>query len=147
MFSAIKKFFTGGQQRRANGKKTILVIDDGEVERKFISRTLQKAGFSVLTADDGAPGLALAKDKKPDLVLLDFVMPGMNGDVVCKYLKDDVTTRDIPVIFLTGSVKPASVIESFEAGAEYYLAKPISAAALIHEVEKILAETGTAPSA
>lgn len=123
----------------ANGR-TILLIDDGEVERKTTSAVLGKRGYKVLTAENGEIGLKLAQEQRPDLILLDFMMPGMMGKEVCQRLKQIPATKDIPVIFLTGSIAPKSVIDCYEVGAEYYLAKPISARTLINQVEMIFNE-------
>jgi len=122
--------------------KKILVIDDGEVERQFLSRTLDKGGYRVKTAESGELGLKAVQEEVPDLILLDFVMPGINGDEVCKKLKMDERTKKVPVVFLTGSVKPSSVISSFDSGAEYYLSKPIGAQELLKQVDMILSEKG-----
>ena len=134
-------FFFGGQKSgSAKPSQKILIVDDGEVERKYISRALEKGGYQVVTAENGEMGLKLAMEEKPDLVLLDFIMPGIHGDAVCKRLKMDEKTKRIPVVFLTGSVKPASVIQSYESGAEYYLSKPIGSKELLKQVEMILSE-------
>ena len=132
--------FFGKQKKPVLSDKKILVIDDGEVERQFISRTLDKGGYQVKTAESGELGLEAVQQEVPDLIILDFVMPGINGDEVCKRLKNDERTQKVPVVFLTGSVKPSSVISSFDSGAEYYLAKPIGANELLKQVEMILAE-------
>ncbi len=118
--------------------KRILVIEDGELERRFITRTLEKKGCVVIGAVDGLIGVEMAKKENPDLILLDYMMPTLNGREVCIKLKEDVKVKDIPIIFLTGSVTPKNVIDCYEAGAEYYLAKPIDAKTLAHQVELTL---------
>ncbi len=121
--------------------KRILVIDDGAVERRFISRSLEKRGYDVSTAKDGQDGLKAAQEEKPDLIVLDYHMPGLDGVEVCKKLKaDKAQTRDIPVVFLTGSKSPASVVDCYDVGAEYYLSKPISARTLVNEVDMVFQE-------
>ena len=116
-------------------QKTILVIEDGEVERKVISHTLEKRGYRVLTAADGESGFKTAQEQKPDLILLDIILPDTLGTEVCKKLKMEHSTQNIPVIFLTAKDTPNNVIDSYEVGAEYFLAKPISAKTLIQQVE------------
>ena len=121
-------------------QKTILIIDDGEVERRFIEKTLQKRGFNTLVAFDGPSGLKLLQNSKADLILLDFNMPGMMGSEVCEKIKANDNTKDIPVIFLTGSASSKDLLDCYEVGAEYYLNKPISGAALCKQVEMICKE-------
>jgi two-component system, OmpR family, response regulator RpaA len=136
---------------RSNSKfagKKVLVVDDGEVEREFISRVLEKRGFVARTAADGHRGLDMAVNgEKFDLVVLDYYMPGFTGKEVCAGLKRNEKTKDIPVIFLTGSANARDVVECFDAGAEYFLRKPISGAMLIKQIEMILSELEKAPAA
>ncbi len=134
-------FFGSKQTKPVVPDRKILVVDDGDVERQFISRTLEKGGYQVKTADCGEAALELLKEEVPDLVLLDFVMPGINGDEVCKRIKMDDRTKNIPVVFLTGSIRPSSIISSFDSGAEYYLAKPIGAGELLKQVEMIFSQS------
>jgi len=135
--------FFGKPKKPVFPDKKILVIDDGEVERQFISRTLDKGGYQVKTAENGELGLKAVEEEVPDLIILDFVMPGIHGDEVCKRLKMDERTSKVPVVFLTGSVRPSIVISSFDSGAEYYLAKPIGANELLKQVEMILTQHGS----
>ncbi len=113
--------------------KTILVVDDGVTERTFISKILTDRGCRVITADNGKAGLEQALASHPDLILLDYRMPGLNGNEVCQKLKANTETKAIPVVFLTGST--SNVVECYDVGADYYLAKPISAKALIRQLE------------
>ena len=71
-------------------KKTILFIDDNPVDRTLISRLLKKSGFDVFVAEDGKVGQSLAKDKKPDLIILDILLPGISGIELCKYFKKTI---------------------------------------------------------
>ncbi len=147
MFQKIMDILFGpkGRSKVAAGK-SILIIDDGPLERKVTSEILLKRGFKTVTAENGEAGLRAAIEQKPDLILLHFLMPGMSGKEVCQRLKQSKDTKDIPVIFLTGSVKPTSVIDCYEAGAEYYLSKPVNARTLINQVEMIFAELHQPPS-
>jgi len=138
MWEKIQAFFSGRGDSRNNGK-LILVIDDGEVERKFMAATLERKGYTVLTAASGDEGIRLAQERKPDAIFLDFIMPpGLNGKEVCTKLKSDEKTRDIPVVFLSGSVTPGKVIDCYDVGAEYYLSKPISAATLLEHTRLLI---------
>lgn len=123
----------------------ILVIDDGEVERQFMAQTLAKAGYTVYTKADGDSGLDAARRIQPDLIILDYLMPGMDGQVVCRKLKSDPQTKDIPVIFLTGSSRPETVITCYDIGADQYLNKPISGKTLIGQVQTTLEQNPSSP--
>ena len=136
MFKKLMDALLGRNGRVKTGlKRTVLVVDDTEIERTFITRVLKKNGYSVLVAEDGAAGFEVAQEKRPDLIILDYVMPGYNGKEVLRRLKRENSTKNIPVVFLTGSTTPLEVIECYEEGAEYYLNKPISAAMLVKQLE------------
>ena len=135
-----KIFFAGKRARSDYSDKNILVVDDGEVERKFISHSLKRLGFNVLAVEDGFTGLDIVKRQPFHLIILDFYMPKMNGKAICKTLKADPKTKDIPVIFLTGSASPKDIIDCYEVGAEYFLTKPISTNQLLKQVESIFSE-------
>ena len=115
--------------------KRILTIDDDITQLTMIQRTLAKSGYSVLIAENGPKGLEVALKEKPDLILLDVMMPGMHGVDVCRELKANPQTKDIPVIFLTSMDMPQDVIEQYIVGADIHLTKPINAKELISQVE------------
>lgn len=120
--------------------KTILIVDDSEVDRKLYQSILIKKGYKVLVAQNGMEGIMLAKAGLPDLILLDFVMPDLQGPQVCYKLKNEADTKNIPVVFLTGLETPDSVIDSYEQGAEGYLKKPVGHGELIRQIEQIFEE-------
>jgi CheY-like chemotaxis protein len=137
----IKKIFSAGRRGQVDySSKNVLVVDDGEVERKFVSHSLERLGFKVVTVEDGFIALDVIKKQPVDLVILDFYMPKMNGKAICSALKADPQTRNIPVIFLTGSASPKDIIDCYEVGAEYFLTKPISSNQLVKQVESIFSE-------
>ncbi|MFA5261057.1 MAG: response regulator [Candidatus Omnitrophota bacterium] len=137
----IKKIFSARKRDQADySSKNILVVDDGEVERKFVSHSLERLGFKVITAEDGFIALDIVKRLPIDLIILDFYMPKMNGRTICTTLKADPQTKNIPVIFLTGSASPKDIIDCYEVGAEYFLTKPISSNQLTKQVESIFCE-------
>jgi len=105
-------------------KANLLLIDDSEVQSSQITESLQRLGYAVQRASTGAEGLRLAREKPPDLVLLDVVMPDIDGFAVCRWLKVNVDTRDIPVIMLTVRTAVADRIAGLNIGADDYLAKP-----------------------
>ena len=116
-------------------KRRILTIEDDETQRTLIKKILERRDYAVLTAEDGETGLSLAKDEKPDLILLDVVMPGINGKEVCQRLKSDDRTKDIPILFLTTKDSPKDIIEHYDLGAEIHLTKPINPKELINQIE------------
>src|SRR3989338_4223060 len=120
---------------------TILTIDDDLNQRTLIQKTLEKRGLSVLIAEKGEKGLEMAMTHKPNLILVDVVMPGLNGKEVCKRLKSDSRTRDIPILFLTAQDAPNDIVEHYELGAEIHLTKPINPKELLLQVETTLKES------
>ena len=114
--------------------KTILVIDDSDVDRTFSVRVLSKRYF-VLEAHGAKEGLEIAFKQRPDLILLDYMMPDMNGPEVCRMLKHNYGLQDVPVVLLTSMDTPRTVIDGLEEGAEAYLIKPIGARDLLEEVK------------
>lgn len=103
----------------------ILVVDDDKTVRFMVAHTLAKNGHQVVEAEDGEQGLQKVVAEKPDLVLLDVMMPGMNGLEVCSQLKNNATTKSIPVFMLTGKTQVQDIEEALAAGADNYISKPI----------------------
>jgi len=106
-------------------KANLLLIDDSEVQSSQITESLERLGYAVRRASSGAEGLRFAREKAPDLVLLDVVMPDIDGFAVCRWLKVNADTRDIPVIMLTVRNAVADRIAGLNIGADDYLPKPI----------------------
>jgi CheY-like chemotaxis protein len=117
---------------------TVLVIDDDAFHRAIIRDQLQPAGFAVLEAADGNEGLARARVRKPDVILLDAVMPGLDGFATCEQLKADPATHAIPVIFVTGSPDRSIKSRAYVLGALACLRKPFQRGALLAMVEMAL---------
>ena len=105
-------------------KKSILIIDDEVVLRNLLKFRLVSFGFDVLVAEDGYSGIEIAKTRKPDLIILDIMMPYFNGIEVCKKLKSDYKTKDIPVVFLSVLAQKEDIEMGKEAGGEFFLTKP-----------------------
>lgn len=103
--------------------KTILIIDDEEALQKTLGEFLQSNGYQIISALDGEIGFSLIKEKKPDLILLDIIMPKKNGLDVLKLLKNDPEAKDIPVIVLTNLAEVADVDKALNLGATTYLVK------------------------
>ena len=113
-------------------KKTILTIDDKTDIRRLVRMTLEFDGHTVLEATNGPEGLELARNKKPDLILLDVMMPGLDGFEVGRILRDDPQLRQIPVIMLTALDNPNDRETGLATGARAYLNKPFGPKELLH---------------
>jgi two-component system cell cycle response regulator len=115
----------------------ILVVDDVEANVRLLDAKLTNEYYEVLTAFDGPTALAIAADQRPDIVLLDVMMPGMDGFEVCRRLKDDPLTRHIPVVLVTALDDRADRIAGLEAGADEFLNKPIDDVMLFARVRSL----------
>ena len=118
---------------------TVLVIDDDRLIRMMLRDILEDASFSVAEAADGAEGVARAAELRPDLILLDAVMPGIDGYETCQQLKTGLATRDIPVIFVTGSPDGALSQRAYALGAVACIPKPFNPNALLVTTHAALA--------
>lgn len=116
----------------------ILIIDDSKINRELAKMALEDAGYQVIEAEKGNKGIELVKKEKPDLVLLDILMPDISGFEVCEVIKTDPSTSKIPVIFLTALEEMAAKKEGFEIGADDYITKPYIIEELLLRVELIL---------
>lgn len=119
-----------------------LVVDDAADIRLVVSFTLRKAGFDVYEAPDGESGLATAIEVRPDVVLLDWMMPGLNGVEVCRALRDTADCGEVAVIMLSANAQESDTEEGFAAGADDYIVKPFSPRDLLGRVEAVLAARG-----
>src|SRR3569832_452558 len=115
----------------------ILVVDDIDANVRLLQAKLQAEYYDVLTAYDGVTALAIAAAEKPDIVLLDVMMPGMDGFQVCRRLKEDPETRHIPVVLVTALDGRADRITGLEAGADEFLTKPIDDLMLFARVKSL----------
>ena len=122
-------------------RKKILVVDDEKDVLKVLKKGLTSEGYSVITASNGNEAMDLAKSRRPDIIILDVLMPDMDGGEVARRLKDEPETKDIPVIFLTGMFPPREENEDFRMVAEHLLFdKPYEIFKLINVIENILLE-------
>jgi PAS domain S-box-containing protein len=124
---------------KQSARSRVLVVDDTLENRELTGDILTSAGYEVQTASDGATALQMIKESPPDLILLDVVMPGMDGYEVCTRLKTDESTRDIPVIFLTGLIDVDAEAHGFGLGGADYVTKPISLPVVLARVKTHLA--------
>jgi DNA-binding NtrC family response regulator len=116
-------------------RETILIVDDKPTNLDLLSRALEPHGYNVLAAPSGEVALKIASRALPDLILLDVVMEGIDGFETCRRLKQNETTRAIPVIFITAKGEMTSVVEGFNAGGVDYILKPFEAAEVLARVE------------
>jgi len=119
-------------------KKRILIVEDSPTMRDMIAYRLEASGYETETAQDGEEGLKKIKELKPDLVLLDIKMPGMDGFEVCQRSKSDPETKAIPIIFLTTAAQESDITKGRVLGAEGYITKPYDGNKLIEEIGRIL---------
>ena len=113
----------------------ILLVDDTPENLKLLRQTLETEGYNILVATSGETALRIARKANPDLILLDVMMPGMDGFETCRHLKQDEGTRDVPVIFVTARAETPSVVEGFRAGGVDYIVKPFQSEEVLIRVE------------
>lgn len=119
-------------------KKKILIIDDTELMLRLIADILEAKGYEVVTANNGTDGIHKVTEEKPDLVILDVVMPGLNGFEVCKILRDDESNNLMPIIMLTSQDNEDDKLAGLELGADDYILKPFNPRELVSRVNNTL---------
>jgi len=117
---------------------TVLVVEDEADVVDLLRYNLERAEFEVLIAMTGDQGLAMAREKRPDLIVLDLMLPGMNGHEVCRALKGDPNTEVIPIVMLTAKGEPKERVKGLELGADDYVTKPFSPRELVLRVQALL---------
>jgi DNA-binding response OmpR family regulator len=122
----------------SRSRPLVLVADDDRDILQLVSFRLERADYEVVQANDGEEALRLVKELRPDLAVLDLMMPKLNGYEVIREIRRDEETKAIPVILLTARVQEADVARGFEAGADDYLKKPFSPQELRARVQAIL---------
>lgn len=119
--------------------KKILVVDDDVATLSLVRRYLTGRGYSVVVTDNGSEGLMLVRESRPDLILVDAVMPGLDGHAVCRVLKKEAATQSIPVVIMSGArVSDTDVLAGFSGGADDYVMKPFSLPVLAARLEAVL---------
>ena len=120
------------------GKPTILVVDDEEDILELVKLHLSREGFTVILAETGEQALKLVQTQPPGLVVLDLMLPGVDGLDVCKRMKADPRTRHIPIVMLTAKGEEADIVTGLELGADDYMTKPFSGKVLVARIRRIL---------
>jgi two-component system alkaline phosphatase synthesis response regulator PhoP len=118
--------------------KTILVVDDEEDILELLEYNLSKEGFRVVRAASGEKALELAKTERPDLIVLDLMLPGLDGLGVCRHVRAEPSTADIPIVMLTAKGEEADIVVGLELGADDYVTKPFSPRVLTARVRAAL---------
>ena len=117
--------------------KRVLVIDDSPTERFFLTDLLRKNGYEVLAAETGEIGIAVAREQKPDLILMDVVMPGQNGFQLTRTITRDPRYAGLPVILCTSKTQETDRVWGLRQGARDYLTKPIDASDLLARIQAL----------
>ncbi len=125
-------------------KAKVLIIEDDRPLAEVLAYNLKQAGYEVLTAHDGQDGLLQAQMKSPDIVILDLMLPVIDGLDVCRRLRADATTKDVLIVMLTAKAEESDELVGFSLGADDYVAKPFSVKVLIERI-KALRRRRTAP--
>ncbi len=120
--------------------KKILLVDDAETILMMERMILGKAGYDLLTAKDGQEAVSKAVAERPDLILMDIVMPKMNGFEACKQLRSQQATKAIPIILVTTRGEATNVESGFESGCDDYITKPINGLEVLTKVKSALGE-------
>ena len=137
-----KKILVGGHEV----PRKILAVDDEKFIVRLVQVTLERQGYQVITASDGKEALEKVDSEKPDLVVLDVMMPYMDGFEVLQTLRRNPGTRDIPVIMLTAKAQDADVFRGWQSGVDCYLTKPFNPLELVSFVNRIFQSMdGTGP--
>jgi len=127
-------------------KQKILAVDDEEDILELLRFNLTKEGFAVIGAASGEEALKFARAEKPELILLDLLLPGIDGLEVARRLKKDASTKEIPIIMVTAKGEEADIVTGLEVGAEDYITKPFSRKVLVARVRAVLRRKGAAPA-
>lgn len=118
----------------------VLAIDDDIAITELLAMLLRTHGYEVLTANSGEEGIKLIQEKSPDIVVLDLMMPGMDGWQVCKQVR---TFSNVPIVILSALDDPAMIASALDAGADDYLVKPISSNILVAHLNRLIRRTGS----
>ena len=120
--------------------KTILIVEDDPVASELIAYALNVEGYDTLVALNGEQGMSHARNHKPDLVVLDVMLPGMDGFEICRRLKAEPETAHMPILILSAKAQATDVKTGQEMGAEIYLTKPLDPSNLVEQVRFLLSE-------
>jgi two-component system phosphate regulon response regulator PhoB len=123
-------------------KSTILIVEDEEDLREIVIYNLEREGYKVVGVESGEEGLELAISLKPDLMILDLMLPGMSGMDVCRKVKQDSRTQNVPIIIVSAKGEESDIVSGLELGADDYLTKPFSPRILLARVRAVIRRSG-----
>lgn len=118
-------------------KNNVLIVDDEQDVLQLVEANLRRAGYSIMTSKDGRHALAMARNERPDIMILDLMLPSMSGLDVCKALKGDAATAKLPILMLTAKDEEIDKVVGFELGADDYMTKPFSPRELVLRVNAL----------
>ena len=124
----------------------VLIMEDDEDIRDFVVSLLSRAGYEVLAEDNGQAGLASALREQPDLVILDWMMPGLTGVEVCRAMRADIRGNGLPILLLTSRAQEADIDQAFTAGVDDYMVKPFEGRELVSRVTALTSKDLDEPS-
>jgi DNA-binding response OmpR family regulator len=116
----------------------VLVVDDDELSRRLVERVLAAQGFAVELVDSATAAFAAIERRRPDLIVLDVMMPGISGAEMLEQVKSNPRLTSIPIIMVTGRTSDDDLIASYRSGADYYITKPLKSAELLYGVSLVL---------
>lgn len=125
-------------------KVRILLIDDHQTVQRLMEAMLHIRNYQLIYAENGRQGINMAREEQPDLILLDVMMPELDGFKVCQYLKEDEKTKDIPVMFLTARGAEGDLETGRKVGAEDFITKPFQTMEVLNVIERLLEERSPA---
>lgn len=138
----LKSLFGGGQDSDSDRRTeervklpteaTILIVDDSRTAIAVLRKTLEPTGYTIISAPSGEDGIEMAKQHQPDLILMDIVMPGLNGFQATRILRKEELTQDIPIIIISGNEQATEKFWGLRVGANGFLSKPVDRAELFH---------------
>ena len=117
---------------------TVLIVEDEPAQAEMLSYNLEKEGYRVLLAGDGEEGLLLAREMVPDVIVLDWMLPGLSGIEVCRQLRGDAAMREIPILMLTARGEEEDLVRGIETGADDYVVKPYSPREVVARIKALL---------
>lgn len=123
---------------RDDGRTNILIVEDHEDTRDMLRIALETEGYHVITAANGVKLLPLIREHRPDLILLDIMMPWVDGFELCRAIKENPDLKEIPIFFLTAKINPEDIETGFRVGASEYIQKPVNLASLFEKIQDYL---------
>ena len=121
-------------------KSRILLIDDHQTVFRLLEAIVRIKGYTLLYAENGQQGIVMARQELPDLILLDVMMPDIDGCKVCQYLKENEETKEIPIMFLTARGSDGDLEAGRKAGADGFMTKPFQTIEVLRQIERLLSE-------